>query len=398
VLVFATNSFGQNYDIYIYDTKTGSTSRVTTMLPGVDEYNPSFSNNDKYIVHDVLNYPPPPAALFQDLFIANISTGFSTPLTGGEGGNDASWSPNGKYIAFDRAPSPNPGVSLTDENIYIVPASGGTRVLVVENAVDPDWSYNSKYLVFTSIVDGSVRTRAVIGDPLDPGTIVADGGVNPVWSPNGKYIAYSDGNNIFKVLVNGAGAPLGAEVKLTSDGPGVYNTQPSWSKNSKTIVFHSNRVSGDFDLWTVPASGGSPNLLTGLGGAGDYDPAYSNNGKLVAYAAVDEPPTISSKDLEVSDDEADANTVVLEQNSPNPFNPTTEIRFQLPEVSQVQLTVYNALGQAVRSLAKGSFEAGQYRVIWDARDNYGIKVPSGIYIYRLQTGNLVEQRKMILLK
>ncbi len=89
---------------------------------------------------------------------------------------------------------------------------------------------------------------------------------------------------------------------------------------------------------------------------------------------------------------------VLEQNYPNPFNPSTTIRFALPEASQVSLKIYNARGQLVRTLISGNFESGVHEIRWDARNDLGETVSSGFYFYRMQAGNFVENRKMVLLR
>ncbi len=89
---------------------------------------------------------------------------------------------------------------------------------------------------------------------------------------------------------------------------------------------------------------------------------------------------------------------VLEQNYPNPFNPSTTIRFALPEASQVSLKIYNARGQLVRTLISGNYESGVHEIRWDARNDLGETVSSGFYFYRMQAGNFVENRKMVLLR
>ncbi len=88
----------------------------------------------------------------------------------------------------------------------------------------------------------------------------------------------------------------------------------------------------------------------------------------------------------------------LHPNAPNPFNPSTEITYQIPETGHVGLVVYNSIGQQVRTLVAGLQAAGQYRVVWDGRDGNGRMVSTGIYLYRLVTQGRVAVRRMLLLK
>ena len=83
----------------------------------------------------------------------------------------------------------------------------------------------------------------------------------------------------------------------------------------------------------------------------------------------------------------------LEQNYPNPFNPETVIEYTLPIRSDVKLTIYNLRGEEVALLINGNMPAGNHRVSWDASG-----FASGIYFYRIQTGDFVQTRKMLLLK
>ena len=83
----------------------------------------------------------------------------------------------------------------------------------------------------------------------------------------------------------------------------------------------------------------------------------------------------------------------LKQNFPNPFNPTTSICFYLPKRSFVNITVYNILGEEVKKLVNGYFNAGSYSLDWDGSD-----FPSGVYFYRLETDGFSVSKKMILLK
>ena len=83
----------------------------------------------------------------------------------------------------------------------------------------------------------------------------------------------------------------------------------------------------------------------------------------------------------------------LSQNYPNPFNPSTNIEFSLPEQSIVRLTIFNMLGQKVATLANERKEAGVYTVNWNASS-----VASGVYFYRLNVGNKVFTKRMMLIK
>jgi hypothetical protein len=83
----------------------------------------------------------------------------------------------------------------------------------------------------------------------------------------------------------------------------------------------------------------------------------------------------------------------LEQNFPNPFNPSTMINYQLPMTNEVDLSIYNLLGQKVATLVSEKQQAGHHQVEWDASG-----FASGVYYYRIQAGEFVDVKKMILLR
>jgi len=88
----------------------------------------------------------------------------------------------------------------------------------------------------------------------------------------------------------------------------------------------------------------------------------------------------------------------LEQNYPNPFNPTTSIGFVLPVESYVDVGVFNVMGQRVATLVSSTLAAGSHTVQWNATDDQGRRVASGLYIYRVAAGAFVRTRKMLLLE
>ena len=88
----------------------------------------------------------------------------------------------------------------------------------------------------------------------------------------------------------------------------------------------------------------------------------------------------------------------LGQNSPNPFNPSTTIRYTLAGADQVRLIVYNVMGQEVRTLVDARQPAGVYTVMWNGRNDYRRPVGSGVYFYRLTAGTFSASRRMVLVK
>jgi hypothetical protein len=88
----------------------------------------------------------------------------------------------------------------------------------------------------------------------------------------------------------------------------------------------------------------------------------------------------------------------LNQNFPNPFNPSTTITYGLPKRSRTRLVIYNLLGQQMVTLVDRDQPAGRYQIVWDGRDAAGRPVASGVYVYRLQAGDFVATKKLVLVK
>jgi hypothetical protein len=88
----------------------------------------------------------------------------------------------------------------------------------------------------------------------------------------------------------------------------------------------------------------------------------------------------------------------LSQNYPNPFNPATVINYSLPQKTSVKLVVYDILGKEVKTLVNGEKDAGSYRIKWNGLNDNDHLVSTGVYIYRIQAGDFVQERKMILMK
>ena len=90
--------------------------------------------------------------------------------------------------------------------------------------------------------------------------------------------------------------------------------------------------------------------------------------------------------------------VRLMQNYPNPFNATTVISYSLPAAGYVEISIYNLLGQNIRTLRPQYQSIGTHYVTWDARDDFGNNLASGVFFYRIKTNNFTHTRKLLLLR
>jgi len=91
-------------------------------------------------------------------------------------------------------------------------------------------------------------------------------------------------------------------------------------------------------------------------------------------------------------------TYQLYPNYPNPFNPTTTIRFDIPQSNRVTISIYDLQGKQMIQLANDHYVPGSYQLIWNGKDRHGHPLPSGIYIYRLRAGSFTAHKKMVLVK
>jgi hypothetical protein len=139
-----------------------------------------------------------------------------------------------------------------------------------------------------------------------------------------------------------------------------------------------------FGLANLPGTSMDPELLNVVCGYPDM-----NNPMVVSTQAL----------VSVDEQQSVPDVFALNQNYPNPFNPSTQISFDIPEASElVTLSVYNILGQNINKLVSGSMNAGRYTQEWDATDELGSPVASGIYFYELRSSNFVSRKKMFLIR
>jgi len=112
----------------------------------------------------------------------------------------------------------------------------------------------------------------------------------------------------------------------------------------------------------------------------------------------DDPFVFHTHTLEADKDLLFPRKFILFQNYPNPFNPATTLRYDLPQRTDVTITIYDILGRHVRTLVRDLEEPGFKSVIWDGRNNIHEQVSAGVYLYQLRAGDFIQTRKMVVLK
>ena len=174
--------------------------------------------------------------------------------------------------------------------------------------------------------------------------------------------------------------------------------------DENVIISSSNMKNNSLKVVSANLQGGAINgeektyITIPVNFKGDFYESSSitlENVKLVGLdgSLVDIITRVNSSDIKVV-----PNKYALQQNYPNPFNPTTEIRFDIPETGLVNLSVYNMLGQRVKTLKSGIVEAGYYSIIWDGTNDVGSQLASGMYFYSIQLANFQSTKKMLFLK
>ncbi len=240
-----------------------------------------------------------------------------------------------------------------------------------------------------------------------------DAGIN---STNTIYLVWhgfsGDGPQIFLTLLNSGGGIVAATQVITDD----INAMPGQptmtvdSDNYLLVTWPDNRtgITTPFRQVYEPSltpiqantptySTSAPYMQTPVGagstGRGIFVWADARSNGLNIYAS-----QILYAPTDVDDDAALPTSFSLQQNHPNPFNPTTTISFSIPRGGHVSLDVLNILGQRVNTLVDENYPAGTHEVMWDGKDNNGSPAATGIYFYRITSNEFTSTRKMLLVK
>ena len=274
------------------------------------------------------------------------------------GKGNRTWLINGKYdgtdLNYDYLSGQEPIISPAEGDV----TSGRiwTRFTEVDDYIDlmNYWNNDATNCItyaFTKIISDSVKTAYL--------RFGSDDGIK-IWF-NGEVVYLKPDTGSFYLVEN---------VNLDSLVNGNYGTAVNLVEGENRLLVKLKNTWGDygFSMGVCEPDGDTPLWIRyHIDGSTFISEDSDANVKLIKYE--------------------------LSQNYPNPFNPQTMIRYGLPEDAQVRLVVYNVAGQKIKTLVNEEQEAGYHECIWDGKD-----VASGIYFYRLQAGDFVQTRKMVLLK
>ena len=280
----------------------------------------------------------------------------------------------------------------------------GTVSIVVQDTTPPEitevtldppvlWPPNHKY--------HTIAFSATVNDICDPSVALS-------WTVSSDEPDDANGNGDGKTTGD-IRVTSGEVVILSSDDA---EDQEIAFETGDLLELRSEREgTGDGRIYTITltAKDGSGNISTSTAEVTvphDQGNGKGNGKKLAKVAGVGDgegqvrgfDPLSGSPEVRFALDSGEPVSFRLYPNAPNPFNPSTTIRYALPEGSHVRLTIFNLMGQQVRVLVNASHGRGVYNVQWDGRDALGKLVASGLYIYRLEAGAHTMVRKMLLTK
>ena len=363
-----------------------------------------------------------------------------------------SWSPDGTRIAFQSDRDGN-------REIFVMNADGSNPINLTNNQANDFtstsvWSPDSRQIAFqTDRDDGNHEIYIMDADGSNPVNLTdhPEADQNPAWSPDGRHIIFRStqdgistrGGNLEIHMMEVGGANLAAgdsnqgrvvfegRSALELEANGIWTAKfvpetPQSAEGYETLrfAFHPGDIAPtDRDALHIYTGKNVSVIEGGVGRFGvdlqrrewqvveiplglfevDHPIEYVRfGGQLRGRFYLDDIRLITAASRLPTAVEEDASalpsTFALEQNYPNPFNSGTVIRFDLPSAGEMELAVFNLVGQNVATLVEGAREAGLHTVRWDGRNEGGHSLASGVYFYQLQSGDQVETRKLLLLR
>ncbi len=292
------------------------------------------------------------------------------------------------------------GLHNSDWDVFSANADGSNMVKISASSSDDQYPQinNNGIVTFQTRLSGTnveIHSANAAGPSSSDKVIFKNGKEN--WYPqinDGNEIVWMSNNgndwNVFSAQSDGSNVKQVSISEIDDQYPQISESgQIAWQgydgKHWQIFLYDDDSVfqvtKGNFDN-KAPAISITNIVWHGKSGTNGESQVYASLGKFT----------------DVKDNSAFPYEYSLSQNYPNPFNPTTTIKFQLPETKHITLTVYNQLGEKVKTLVDGIRSAGSYSVTWDGTNRNGQKVSSGMYVYKIQAGKFTKVNKMMILK
>jgi len=250
---------------------------------------------------------------------------------------------------------------------------------------DP-WSWQASSTAYDTLADGTIDTIVTVTTVGDTMLALAD---QSKWNDDSTLVTLDQGRGVSQS--NNINSDPG--INLADD----YIT----TQLARTWDFRDNLVSDtppfDTQWWQYEHDGSHVSIEWPMHIDMSYDASSAAATASASGGPVGDPRWMSST-VGIDNDVNVPNEFALKQNYPNPFNPTTDISFTIGQTSDVNLTIYNLLGQKVRVLENASRQAGTHTLRWDGHDEMGQDVSTGVYLYTLTNGTKSITKKMALMK
>lgn len=294
-------------------------------------------------------------------------------------------------------------ISLNWEHITSDPAGDYVSALAANAQAGHSLYYGSATGGLYKVPDaltapvGTIPANLHVGAPFPAGAYLSDIAVHP--DDEDKVLVCFGNYSVQSLWYTGNGGTTWTDVEANlggADGPSVRcvaivpgDGVDLWLTGTSTGLYSALKWESDSVLWVQEA----PETI-GAAVVDDLDVRMSDRKVVVGTHG----SGIFSVVVPQTTDVLPARPTVLNQNVPNPFNPITEISFNLAKAQGVRLTVHDVSGRLVRVLIDGHRDAGEHLARWDGSDDGGRRVGAGVYLYRLEAGSVVEQRKMTMIK
>lgn len=319
---------------------------------------------------------------------------------------------NGMVVWFENTGG---AINWTKHDIAPIPPTQGRWVTVMDADGDADADVvvttNDSSFYFENRLPQTTWRKTFIGEALDGSyfgrgaDVDNDGDLDLITSGfNSGQVAWYD-NPSWEIRTIADSIPqafVGAVGDLDNDG----DIDVVVGETGGMAWFENGGDGANWQRWTIAT--GAADFLLPLGGADQHGPMDLNQDGFIDIAATTIPglqgelrwyanPVVTSAVDEEANAEAPS-VFHLAQNYPNPFNPSTLIRYEIPQPAQVRLAIYNLLGDKIRTLVEAKESVGVKQVTWDGRDEYGRRVSTGVYVYRLEAGDINITKRLLLMK